>query len=109
MGYTYVLPSENGSRSDCSWASFESDGGKFIVLGDSEGNNTFSFSALLHSSDDLHRAWHSNDLEQRRDGTHPVHVSIDHRQMGLGGDLRYDAQGGFVVNVTLVPTYGEHV
>ena len=90
MGYNYIVPSENGSRSDCRWASFESHQEKLIVLGDSNGNNTFSFSALLHTSDDLQRASHTNDLEQRIDGKYPVHVMIDHRQMGLGGDLRYD-------------------
>ena len=97
MGYSYIVPSENGSRSDCGWASFESDKEKLIVLGDPIGNHTFSFSALLHTSDDLQRALHINDLEERIDGKSPVHVMIDHRQMGLGGDLRYDSHANSVL------------
>jgi beta-galactosidase len=97
MGYSYIVPSENGSRSDCGWVSFESDKEKLIVLGDPIGNHSFSFSALLHNSDELQRALHTNDLEERKDGRSPVHVMIDHRQMGLGGDLRYDYHANNVV------------
>jgi hypothetical protein len=43
---------------------------------------------LLHSSDDHHRALHTCDLDARENGKHPVHVNIDHKMMGVGGDVR---------------------
>lgn len=88
MGFDYIVPSENGSRSDCKWASFNSDQGRLIVLTDSD-SNLFNFSALVHTADELHRATHTCDIERRIDGGHPVHVNIDHRIMGIGGDVRY--------------------
>lgn len=86
MGYSYIVPSENGSRSDCKWVSFESGKEKLIVLSDEL--STFNFSALLHSAQELHDASHTCDLEGRSDGQHDVNVTIDHALMGLGGDLR---------------------
>ncbi len=87
MGFDYIVPSENGSRSDCRWASFESDIGGLIVSADSNCE-LFSFSALLHTNHELHTASHTNDLDQRKDGEHPIFVNIDNRCMGLGGDVR---------------------
>lgn len=88
MGFDYIVPSENGSRSDCKWASFQSNEGGLIVLTESD-SSAFNFSALLHTTDELHRATHTCDLVQRLDGEHPVHVNIDHKLMGVGGDVRY--------------------
>ena len=50
---------------------------------------TFSCSALLHSAAELESASHTCDLECREDGKHPIHCSVDHRLMGVGGDVRY--------------------
>jgi Beta galactosidase small chain len=87
MGYTYIMPSENGSRSDCKWVSFRGVDGTGMCIA-SERSDGFSFSSLLHSATELNSAAHTCDLEARRDGEHPTHCSIDHRLMGLGGDTR---------------------
>jgi len=85
MGYNYIVPSENGSRSDCRRVCFESgrDGGMAVIA---DPDTAFSCSALLHSAEELHHALHTYDLDRRADGTHPIHVNIDHRLMGVGGD-----------------------
>ena len=93
MGFDYIVPQENGSRSDCEWVAFRSccetddgDGTGMLVV--AEPGRNFSFSALLHSQDELHHATHSCDLDAREDGSHPLYVTIDHKLMGLGGDVR---------------------
>ena len=86
MGYSYIVPSENGSRSDCKWISFDSDDGGIVVVADA--CNSFSCSALLHSAEELHHAQHTCDLDPRKNGVHPIHVNIDHQLLGVGGDVR---------------------
>lgn len=89
MGYLkYVVPSENGCRSDCEWVSFRSmnqDSGVLVVA----DRNSFHCSALLHSAADLDRAEHTYDLTSSRDGTAQIHVSIDHKIMGVAGDVSW--------------------
>ena len=95
MGFEYIVPQENGSRSDCEWVGFHprcpadssEDGIGMLVV--AEPGSNFSFSALLHSQEELHHASHLCDLDQREDGCDPVYVTIDHKLMGLGGDVRY--------------------
>lgn len=85
----YIVPSENGSRSDCEYIAFRSqDGDGFIVASTDQvhGLSKFSCNAQLHSTKELHEAMHTNDLGPRKDGEHPIHVCIDHALMGLGGD-----------------------
>ena len=91
MAYTkYVVPSENGSRSDCEWISFVNrSGAGVLIVSENESNETkFSCSAQLHSSTELDSATHTCDLEKRKDGSAPIHVNIDSSLMGLGGDNR---------------------
>lgn len=87
MGFDYIVPSEMGSRSDCRWVGFDGIDGGLVISTDSDCA-LFSFSALLHTAQELHTATHTNGLDQRQDGEHPVIVNIDHRLMGLGGDVR---------------------
>lgn len=93
MAYNkYIVPGENGSRSDCEHCAFRSDDGDgFVVVQRTPDGNlsSFSCSALLHSITELHEASHTCDLEPRENGEHPVHVNIDHELMGVGGDNRY--------------------
>jgi beta-galactosidase len=89
MGYDYIVPSENGSRSDCEWIAFGSrDGGEGMLVV-AEAGSSFSCSALLHSIDELHHAEHTCDLDARENGKHPIHVNIDHQLMGVGGDVSW--------------------
>ncbi len=85
MGYDYIVPSENGSRSDCQQICFESDNHEGIAI-IADSRTSFSCSALLHSTVELHRASHTCDLDQRFNGVHPIYVNIDHKLMGVGGD-----------------------
>jgi hypothetical protein len=90
MGFTYIVPSENGSRSDCKWVAFRCKTGSGVCIA-AEQSEGFSCSALLHSGFELNSAAHTCDLETRADGKHPIHCCIDHKLMGLGGDTRYDS------------------
>lgn len=88
MGYLkYIVPCENGSRSDCEWISFlDSDGKGLCALlrDETKIDANFSCSALLYSSYELDVANHTCDLKVREEG--PIHVNLDHKLMGLGGD-----------------------
>lgn len=98
MGYDYIVPGENGSRSDCQWTTFRSDkdgdGIRVTGLANTAKKGTgcssyYSFSALLHSSGELHAATHTCDLKSRRNGDAPIHVNLDHDLMGVGGDVSW--------------------
>ena len=83
----YIVPSENGSRSDCEWISFrtKNDEGLCLVCKDDDARDgNFSCSASLYSNSELDLATHTRDLPYRKQGA--IHVNIDHRLMGLGGD-----------------------
>lgn len=90
----YIVPGENGSRSDCERISFRSGEGDtgdglVVVQRTPDGHlSKFSCSALLHSITELHEATHTCDLEPRENGKHPIHVNVDHALMGVGGDTR---------------------
>lgn len=89
MGYAkYIVPGENGSRSDCEWVSFrrEESGDGLLVY--AEEDKTFSCSAIHYTTKELDQASHTYDLPLRANGEDPVYVNIDHRLMGLGGDTR---------------------
>ena len=109
MGYNYIVPSENGNRTGCEWITFtDKDGNGLCVIdnsrsSNSQNNNTnnntnniwkketegIHFSALLHTQVELHEATHTYQLEKRTDGESPICVNIDHKMMGLGGDVGY--------------------
>ncbi len=98
MGYPhYIVPGETGSRSDCEWVAFQDkDGNGVCIVSDdcSKGSDkgtraNFSCSALLHSATELHGALHTCDLPVRENGEHVVYVNLDHKIMGLGGDVRF--------------------
>ncbi|GKZ00493.1 hypothetical protein MPSEU_001001800 [Mayamaea pseudoterrestris] len=88
MGYLqYVYPVENGSRSDCEWIAFRRDDGTGLCI--CTDGPTFSCSALLHSATELENATHTCDLAERKDGYHTIHVNLDHKLMGVGGDTSW--------------------
>ena len=88
MGYLKnIVPGENGSRSDCEWISFRSlSGAGLLVVAD---QNFLSCCALLHSAAALEKAQHTCDLASVENGASPVHVSLDHKIMGVGGDVSW--------------------
>ena len=112
---TYIVPSENGNRCDCSWVSFtmsndntepssttkEGACGVCIIPCnyDATENATMNFSTSLYSQKQLHKAKHTCDLsfhqkqgecldasESSSDDVY--HVNLDHALMGVGGDVR---------------------
>ena len=94
MAYHYIFPSENGNRSDCEWVALRNARGEGVCFA-ADGHtaagsrSSFHFSAQLHNTSELHEATHTCDLEHRENGEHPVFVNLDHKLMGVGGDVRY--------------------
>ena len=86
MHVDYIFPSENGARQDCEWAAFaDKHGGGLLV----KGGAGFSFSAKLHSAAELDSAKHTYDLGTRKNGKDEIFVNLDHKIMGVGGDLSW--------------------
>ena len=78
LPYLYVLPQENGNRSDVRWMEV-SNGRNTIQV---KGMKHFEFSIWPWSMENLENATHINELEPRDMYT----LNIDYKQMGLGGD-----------------------
>ena len=90
MHVPYIVPSEHGGRTDCSWACFaDSDGEGVIVRAAGGSGECFAFSAGLHTQTELHAAEHTYDLPVRKQGRDPVYVNVDHEIMGVGGDCSW--------------------
>ena len=84
--FEYIFPSENGSKSDCEWVSFRDERGNGVcIVHEQSGMN---FNASLYSQTEFHLAKHTCDLPVRENRKFPVHVNIDHKIMGVGGDTR---------------------
>lgn len=87
----YIVPGENGSRSDCEWLSLRSSFGEgFCVASDFDGvsGDPFSCGVSLYSAEELHQATHT--LPYRKNGESPIEICLDHQLMGLGGDTSWD-------------------
>jgi len=95
----YIVPGEFGNRTDCRYCSFRNSTGEGVCVameesdsaaGNSHWKNTkLNFSAGLHTQEELNRARHTIDLEDRVDGEHAIHVNIDYKMMGVGGDCSW--------------------
>jgi len=84
----YIVPGENGARADASWVAVYSKdcGPEAGVLFTAEGGKQFEqFSASPYSLEDLEQAEHTSDLPHLSH-SQAVHVHLDHRHMGIGGD-----------------------
>lgn len=87
MHVDYIVPGENGNRSDCKWISFEDESGPGLrIEADLSVSNSLSFSAQLYSPKELEIADHTTDLPERIEGLDPIHMNIDHAIMGVAGD-----------------------
>ena len=74
----YLIPQENGNKSDVRWAAFTNREGLGLFV---SGDSLLNVSAHLYPLDNLDRAWYPFQLEKDRN----VHVYIDHRVTGVGG------------------------
>lgn len=85
--FEYIVPSENGSKSDCDWVAFRDESGYGVcVVPEPAGIN---FNASLYSQEEFHLAKHTYDLPARQNGTSPIHFNIDAKLMGVGGDTSW--------------------
>ena len=89
MAYHYIFPSENGNRSDCEWVALRNGAEGEGICFATPPKSVFHFSAQLHNTQELHEATHTCDLEHRENGDHPVFVNLDHKLMGVGGDVSW--------------------
>ena len=85
----YIRPQENGYKTDVRWLSLISKKGNGIMV---EGVQPICFSALHHSTESMDpgmtkKQQHPSDL--RPDNT--VHLNIDYKQRGVGGDDSWGA------------------
>ena len=79
MYFPYVMPQENGNRTDVRWMELKSDDGTVLRFG---GLDLFDFNVQNYSDTALNESKTTHELK-RGDGTW---LHIDYKQMGLGGD-----------------------
>ena len=75
----YTLPVECGGKEDTRWLILHDGKDRGLKI---SGDTDFHFDAHCNSVAEYEAALHQKDL--KRSG--PVHVHLDHRHMGLGGD-----------------------
>jgi beta-galactosidase len=74
----YILPQENANKCDTRWVALARDSRCGLLVA---GCPEFEFSASHFTSDDLYRAFHTNELTRRDE----IELNLDARQRGLGG------------------------
>lgn len=79
LHFGYVMPQENGNRTDVRWLKLESEQGGLLVSG---AGNLLNFNVQDYADSDLYDSRTTHRLE--RGGKTFLHV--DMAQMGLGGD-----------------------
>ena len=82
LEYRYMRPQESSNRADVRYFTITDKKGNGIRV-DSYFDNPINFSAYHYTTDGLERATHINDIPYEDITT----VNIDHRQLGVGGDL----------------------
>lgn len=80
--YRYMRPQESSNRCDVRYFTITDKNG-FGIKVDAYYDNPINFSAYHYTTDGLERATHINDIPYEDITT----VNIDHRQLGVGGDL----------------------
>jgi len=78
--FPYVVPQENGNRTDVRWIEFTNDEG--VGLG-AYGLPLLSVSAWPYTMDNIQNSRHTHELE--RSGN--ITVNLDYRQRGVGGSV----------------------
>jgi len=72
----YIMPQENGNRSDCRWIEINGQGQSLRIL----GMPTIDFSLHRHSAEQIEAAQHLHQLAPGESLT----LNLDYRQHGLG-------------------------
>lgn len=80
--YRYMRPQESSNRCDVRYFTLTDKEG-FGIRVDAYYDNPINFSAYHYTTDGLEKAMHINDIPYADITT----VNIDHRQLGVGGDL----------------------
>jgi len=80
--YRYMHPQESSNRCDVRYFTLTDKEG-FGIRVDAYYDNPINFSAYHYTTDGLEKATHINDIPYADITT----VNIDHRQLGVGGDL----------------------
>ncbi len=75
----YILPQENGNKTDVRWAALRRADGVGLLA---SGRPLLEVSVSHFSAADLYAAFHTNELARRPE----VYFNLDHRQCGLGGN-----------------------
>ena len=79
----YIVPGENGNRHQTRWLALQNPASGSGVAFAAPPGQTVDFGAHPYSIEDLDRAKEARQL--RHDGG-SVYLTLDHRQMGVGGD-----------------------
>ncbi len=80
--HDYLVPQENGNRTEVRWFSMTGEDGKGLMVVDA-GGTLLNASAWPYTITDLEEARHIHELPRRENIT----LNIDFRQRGVGGDL----------------------
>jgi len=74
----YIMPQENGNKTDVRWLSLVNEQGVGLLA---TGSEPLEFSVAHHTAADLFAARHTHELQRREE----VILHLDALQMGLGG------------------------
>ncbi|NCF68486.1 MAG: DUF4981 domain-containing protein [Chloroflexi bacterium] len=74
----YIVPQENGNKTDVRWLALANEQGVGLLAA---GSEPLEFSAAHYTADDLFAARHTHELQRREEIT----LHLDALQMGLGG------------------------
>ena len=82
----YIVPSENGLKSDVSWICLKNKkNGRGLNIVKEVTTNSFYFSALPYTVEQLEKACHTNELPHIEETLDIVEVCIDYQHCGVGG------------------------
>ena len=79
--HNYVVPQENGNRTEVRWVAMTNEKGEGLFVSDVGGTLLYT-SAWPYTQDDLINAEHINELPHRENIT----FNIDYKQRGVGGE-----------------------
>lgn len=84
MNYSYLMPQENGNRSDNRWMLLTNNDGEGLKV---FSNSLFDFSVWPYTMENLEKAQHKNEVKK----ADYITLNIDYKQMGVGGDDSWGA------------------